>query len=279
MGLSVMMVGAALEERRRLERGLAAAITRAELAREEAQVARQAAEEASRAKSMFLANMSHELRTPLNAVIGFSQTMQEEVFGPLGNAKYSEYAGLISKAGGHLLDLINDILDMSRIEAGKYDLRCEPVDAAALLHECVRLVEDSAESAGLSLNVYVEPGTALQADRRALKQILLNLLSNAVKFTPKDGHIEARAWRGADGVTLSVRDSGVGIPAGQLARAGNPFTQFHQSSGRQGTGLGLALVRSLVQLHGGSLNIESKEGAGTCVTVTIPATAATRAAA
>jgi len=280
LGLSVMLIGAALDERRRLELGLAAAIGRAELAREEAQVAREAAENASRAKSMFLANMSHELRTPLNAVIGFSETMQLEAFGPLGSPKYGEYAGLIAKAGAHLLDLINDILDMSRIEAGKLELHREAVDLTGLARECASLMADAAKRGGLSLEARLPAAhLMLHADRRALKQILLNLLSNAVKFTPEGGRVEIGLECGEGEVSLYVRDSGIGIPADALSRAGNPFVQFHPHSGKQGTGLGLALVRSLAQLHGGAMRIESAAGQGTSVTITLPAHQPARAAA
>ena len=280
LGLSVMLVAAALEERRRLEFGLAAAIARAELAREEAQFARVSAEEASRAKSMFLANMSHELRTPLNAVIGFAETMQIQAFGPLGSPKYAEYAGLISKAGAHLLDLINDILDMSRIEAGKLELHREAVDLSLLVRECAGLMQDSAKRGQLTLETRVPSAPwMLHADRRALKQILLNLLSNAVKFTPEGGRIEICLSGGEGDVALSVRDSGIGIPAEDLHRAGNPFVQFHPHAGKQGTGLGLALVRSLTQLHGGRMKIDSAAGQGTTVTITLPAAYPSRAAA
>ena len=287
MGLSVVLVGAALEERRRLERGLAAAIDRAEearevalVAREEALIAREVAEEANRAKSMFLANMSHELRTPLNAVIGFSQTMEEETFGPHANAKYKEYSGLIHRAGAHLLEVINDILDMSRIEAGRFELHCENVDAAAIASECVDLMQDAASRGGLTVHAAIgkEP-MLVHADRRALKQIMLNLLGNAVKFTLHGGRIDVSLARVDNGVTISVRDTGIGIPAAKLQNAGSPFMQFHEGTGRQGTGLGLALVRSLTGMQGGSFHIESREGAGTVVTVTLPDSESTRAAA
>jgi len=287
MGLSVILVGAALEERRGLERGLAAAIDRAEearevalVAREEALIAREVAEEASRAKSMFLANMSHELRTPLNAVIGFSQTMEEETFGPHANPKYREYSGLIHRAGAHLLEVINDILDMSRIEAGKFELRCESVDAAAVATDCVAMMQDAASRGGLTIHAAIgkEP-MLVHADRRALKQILLNLLGNAVKFTLSGGRIDVSVAPSDGGVTISVRDTGIGIPAAKLQNAGSPFMQFHEGTGRQGTGLGLALVRSLTGMQGGSFHIESREGAGTVVTVTLPDSESTRAAA
>jgi len=284
---SVVLVGAVLEERRRAQQNLAAAMERAELAREEALaarqeafVAREAAMEANRSKSMFLANMSHELRTPLNAVIGFSQTMQDEVFGPLGNERYKEYSGLIAKAGAHLLDLINDILDMSRIEAGKFEIHLEPLDVVPLVGECVGLMKDTALQAGLTLTFGKPAGpVAIHADPRALKQILLNLLANAVKFTPSGGQVEVNITRLPGEIELVVCDNGIGIPSDKVPRAGDPFVQFHQKSGKQGAGLGLALVRSLAQMHGGTVRIESREGEGTLVAVSLPAAIPNKAAA
>ena len=273
IGFSVVLVGAALNERRRLEEGLSAATLRAQTAREEAIVAKEAAEKANRMKSMFLATMSHELRTPLNAVIGFSQLMEEETFGPLGSPRYREYTGLVQKAGRHLLDLINDILDMSKIEAGKFELHREKIDLRLLIGECAMLMYERAKQGGILLeeNVPAEP-LLVDADRRAIKQILLNLLSNAVKFTPEGGRVTMRAVSSGRSVALSVEDTGVGIPADQLYRLGNPFVQLrnHAGSTHEGTGLGLALVRSLAELHGGQLRIESAEGRGTTVTVEIP---------
>ena len=273
IGFSVVLVGAALNERRRLEEGLSAATERAQAAREEAIVAKEAAEKANRMKSMFLATMSHELRTPLNAVIGFSQLMEEETFGPLGSPRYREYTGLVQKAGRHLLDLINDILDMSKIEAGKFELHRERIDVRVLVNECSMLMRERAKQAGIALQEEV-PSEPLQvdADRRAVKQILLNLLSNAVKFTPEGGRVVTRAIQAGHTVSISVEDTGVGIPADQLYRLGNPFVQLRNNAGstHEGTGLGLALVRSLAEMHGGQLRIESVEGRGTTVTVEIP---------
>jgi two-component system cell cycle sensor histidine kinase PleC len=273
IGFSVVLVGAALNERRRLEEGLSAATARAQAAREEAIVAKEAAEKASRMKSMFLATMSHELRTPLNAVIGFSQLMEEETFGPLGSPRYVEYTGLVQKAGRHLLDLINDILDMSKIEAGKFELHRERIDVRLMVSECAMLMRERAKRGAILLQEEV-PSEPLQvdADRRAIKQILLNLLSNAVKFTPEGGRVITRAVQSGHTVCLSVEDTGVGIPADQLYRLGNPFVQLRNNAGstHEGTGLGLALVRSLAEMHGGQLRIESVEGRGTTVTVEIP---------
>jgi len=274
VSFSVVLVGAALNERRRLEDGLSAATERAEIAKEEAIVAREAAEKANRMKSMFLATMSHELRTPLNAVIGFSQLMEGETFGPLGDPHYHEYSGLIQKAGLHLLDLINDILDMSKIEAGKFELHRQTFDIRTAIEECVVLMRERARQGGIQL---VEDVTStrleVEADPRAIKQILLNLLSNAVKFTPAGGKVTARAVETGGVLFLSVSDTGVGIPADQLYRLGNPFVQLRNNAGstHEGTGLGLALVRSLAEMHGGQLRIESVENKGTTVTVEIPA--------
>jgi signal transduction histidine kinase len=272
IGFSVILVGSALEERRRLERGLASAIGRAELAREEALVARDVSEKANRAKSMFLANMSHELRTPLNAVIGFAEIMQAEMFGPLGDAHYREYTGLIQGAGRHLLDLINDILDMSKIEAGKLELERERIAIGPLVGECIELVSERAAQGELELVADLAAAPIIEADRRAMKQIMLNLLSNAIKFTPPGGRVEVSARIAGAKLVLSVTDTGVGIPSDQIYRLGNPFVQLRNNAGSSqvGTGLGLALVRGLVGLHRGTLKIESAEGKGTTASIEIP---------
>jgi signal transduction histidine kinase len=273
-GLSVVLVGAALEEQKRLSKRLASAIVSAENSREEAIVARDAAVKASRSKSMFLANMSHELRTPLNAVIGFADLMHSAVFGPLGDARYTEYTRHIKHAGQHLLALINDVLDMSRIEAGKMELEFRDFSIDAKIRDCIELMQERAAQASIELAADLPPGTlTIHADQRALRQILLNLLSNAIKFTPENGRVVARA-RIVDGrLTLSVRDTGVGIPDDRIDDLGNPFVQLRATAGEShsGTGLGLALVKSLAELHGGTLRIESAMGIGTIVTVEIPA--------
>ena len=273
MGFSVILTGAALAERRRLEEGLAAAIVRAEASREEALVARDAADKASRAKSMFLATMSHELRTPLNAIIGFSELTHGEAFGPVGNERYREYADLILRAGRHLLSLINDVLDMSKIEAGKYDLQHQSLDICGVIRECRELMADRARERAVMLIEEV-PAQCLwaDADHRALKQILLNLVSNAIKFTPRDGKVTIGARYEGDTFVLWVRDTGVGIPPDQLSRLGNPFVQIRNNAGasHEGTGLGLALVRALAELHRGSFRIESTLGRGTTASVVMP---------
>lgn len=273
LSFTVTLVGAALDERRWLERRMAEAVERAEEAREEAVVAKDAAETASRTKSMFLANMSHELRTPLNAVIGFSEVMQGEMYGPMGNERYRGYARMIHEAGAHLLELINDVLDMSKIEAGKFEIERRRIDMRSVLRDCVTLMHDRADEASVALIVNT-PNSPLwiNADRRALKQILLNLISNGVKFTPAGGEVRISATLETGRCVLSVRDTGVGIPAEAIERLGNPFVQLRADAAHshQGTGLGLALVRALTEMHEGTMHIESREGAGTTVTIELP---------
>jgi two-component system cell cycle sensor histidine kinase PleC len=218
--------------------------------------------------------MSHELRTPLNAIIGFSEVLKQQMFGSLGNSCYVEYANDIYQSGTHLLDLINDILDMSKIEAGKYDLRCEEVDLDEVVESSLRLVQLRAREAALTIDRMLggEP-LSLVADRRALKQILVNLLSNAVKFTPAGGRITIAAETREDRVCLRVSDTGIGIPPEHLARLGHPFEQVRpaaESQPQAGTGLGLALVKALVGLHGGLMHIDSAVGVGTVVHVELP---------
>jgi PAS domain S-box-containing protein len=240
---------------------------------EELNAARERAEAASHTKSRFLANMSHELRTPLNAIIGFSDILSREMFGPLGNERYSEYAKLINESGAMLLDLINDLLDMSKIEAGKFELHYENVAVSEAITSSVRLVLRRAEEKGVAISTKVEPdGVVLRADQRAFKQIMLNLLSNAVKFTEPGGRIQVEAIEDAGRMRLTVRDTGIGIPAGVLPRLARPFEQASNDPSRAhgGSGLGLALVKSLTQLHGGEFAIASEEGHGTEVIVTLP---------
>ncbi len=230
------------------------------------------AEEANQAKSKFLANMSHELRTPLNAIIGFSEIMQSGMFGPLGAEKYQEYCTDIHSSGKYLLDVINDILDMSKIEAGRMRLDFEDLSLDALLAESMRVVSARAEEKNVALGARIAPDLHLRADRRALKQIALNLLSNAVKFTPAGGEITVRGRATDHCVVLSIADTGIGIAADALTRLGRPFEQVesHITKNYQGSGLGLAIAKSLVELHGGSMRIRSALGKGTIVTVRLP---------
>ncbi|MEI9995740.1 MAG: PAS domain-containing sensor histidine kinase [Rhizomicrobium sp.] len=235
--------------------------------------ARDAAEGANRAKSSFLANMSHELRTPLNAIIGFSEVMTREMFGPVGSAKYLEYSRLIHESGNHLLELINSVLDMSKIEAGKLDLFEEVFDLEETAEAAIRFVKLHAERAGVALKLGVAPGARMVfADKRAIKQMLINLLTNGVKFTPRGGDVRVRATLDHRGIEIAVADSGVGISAKDLERLGRPFEQVEGEHVRskEGTGLGLALVKALAALHGGEATLESTLGEGTTVRIRLP---------
>ncbi|MCR9128804.1 MAG: ATP-binding protein [Alphaproteobacteria bacterium] len=236
------------------------------------------AEEANRSKSEFLANMSHELRTPLNAINGFSEIMQGEMFGPLGHERYKDYVADILSSGQHLLSLINDILDMSKIEAGKMQLQPEPLDPGQLIEQCVRIMRARAEEKQIALSVEGDTLPEIEADPRALKQVLLNLMSNAVKFTPEAGKVVVRTFDAADGIVMQVADSGIGISEEDLPRVGRPFEQIENqhSKKHQGSGLGLALSKSLIELHGGTLRIDSVLGKGTTVSFSLPATAIIR---
>ena len=231
------------------------------------------AEAASRSKSEFLANMSHELRTPLNAIIGFSQVMENQMFGPIGAEKYVEYARDICKSGQFLLDVISDILDMSKIEAGRIRLELQKTSIPDILDETIKLVADRAREGKVTILRDAPKKLDIEADRRALKQILINLASNAVKFTPENGQVTVSAALFGNDAVITIADSGIGIPPRDVEKLGRPFeqveNQFTKSKG--GSGLGLAISRSLVELHGGTLAIESEIGMGTKVTVTLPA--------
>ncbi len=230
------------------------------------------AEEANQAKSKFLANMSHELRTPLNAIIGFSEIMELAMFGPLGADKYTEYSRDIRDSGQYLLDVINDILDMSKIEAGGIHLAPETVELDRIVADSLRVVWGRATEKRLTLKSHIDPGIRLKADRRALKQIALNLLSNAVKFTPDGGEVDVRGRLRGGKVTIAIEDNGIGIPKDALRKLGRPFEQVESqlTKRHQGSGLGLAIAKSLAELHGGTMRIRSVLGAGTAVVVRLP---------
>ncbi len=235
--------------------------------------AREAAEEASHAKTRFLANVSHELRTPLNAIIGFSEMLGAEIFGPLADARQREYVQLIHESGSHLLQVVNDILDMSKIESGSFDVVSEPFDLAVLLESVRQMMALQADERGLALRLQLAAGLPeIVADRRACKQILINLLSNAVKFTDKGGTIALGARLEGSGVAIFVRDTGIGIAEKDIPRLGTPFVQADSGYDRrhEGTGLGLSVVKGLTELHGGTMRIESRLGEGTCVTISLP---------
>jgi PAS domain S-box-containing protein len=242
---------------------------------QELREASETAEMANRAKSKFLANMSHELRTPLNAIIGFSEIMRDELFGPLGSQRYTEYAKDINDSGAHLLSVIDDILDISKIEAGRYPIEEQDLDLAEVLRWSIEIVRphttDKRQAIGLAIPSDLP---LLNADIRAIRQIMLNLLSNASKFTPHYGHIDITVrLRADDTLELAVSDSGIGIPADKLDEVMEPFGQVDDSTARQhgGTGLGLPITKSLIEMHGGSFRLDSVMGKGTTATLTFPA--------
>jgi signal transduction histidine kinase len=236
--------------------------------------AKDAAERADRSKTEFLATMSHELRTPLNAILGFSDMMVCEVIGPLGSERYRSYAQDIHASGSHLLDIINDVLDLSKAVAGKLELSEDWFDARGTVEAACRLVRSRIAEANVHLAVVLPQGELmLYADERKLKQMLLNLLSNAYKFTPPGGRIDCTVTVDAAEIVFAVTDTGIGIPAFELDRVQQPFVQVDSSMSREheGTGLGLALVKAMAELHGGLLLLESEEGIGTTASIIFPA--------
>ena len=235
--------------------------------------AKEAAESAYASRTRFLANMSHELRTPLNAIIGFSQMIQQQLLGPVGNKKYLDYIGGIRESGEHLLSLINDILDMSKIEIGKYEIQGEEINLGKLIRLVLHMMEGRAHEGQVRLICDdIAEDIQIMADRRALMQIMLNLMSNAVKFTDENGTVEVRCGKTPGGAFITVRDTGIGIPEDKIHTVTMPFEQVDSELTRkhEGTGLGLAITKELVELHGGALEIDSVVGVGTTVTVLLP---------
>jgi len=264
-----------LVRRRHAEMGLIAARQEAERNAEVMHAAMLGAEAANRAKTEFLANMSHELRTPLNAILGFSEVLENGIAGPL-QSRQMEYVGLVRQSGGHLLHVINEILDLARIDAGKLELDEEVVDPRRLVDQCLATVKDCAAAGLLGLSAEIGRDVpALMADRTRLMEILLNLLSNAIKFTELGGSVTLEARQAPDGgVAFVVRDTGSGMTAAEIEIAFEPFGQVDAGLSRRhaGTGLGLPLARKLTELHGGLLVVDSEKGRGTTVTVLLPPT-------
>ena len=233
--------------------------------------ARRKAEQEASLKSDYLADLSHEIRTPLGALIGFADAMKAETFGPLGSEKYTEYVGLIHKSGEHLLDLVSGLLDLSKIEAQRYEIHPEPVDLTELVEDCVGIIGVSAREAGLDLSTDSQLDQLVAVDPRTIKQILLNLLSNAVKFT-EHGGIRVKLHHDPHNIWISVTDTGIGMSAAQLASVGQRFRQAHREGvrGAKGTGLGLALCDGLARVHDGELRLTSAEGEGSTATLRLP---------
>ncbi len=235
--------------------------------------AKNSVERAYAAKTQFLANMSHELRTPLNAIIGFSEMIQRQLLGPIGTEKYLEYIDGIRESGEHLLDLISDILDMSKIEAGKYELSLENFNIAKLIRMAVHMMEGRALDSNIKIDVALDnEGLQIVADRRAIMQMVLNLLSNAVKFSKQNGRVTISLHERDNYISIKVADTGIGIPANKLANITQPFEQAecHYTREHEGSGLGLAITKELTEIHGGTLHIESTIDVGTTVTIRVP---------
>lgn len=282
IGIDISPLKETEENIMRSERQMRSIVT--ELERSEQQAAdlaakynseRMRAEEASSAKSGFLANMSHELRTPLNAINGFSEIMVQQMYGPLGDKRYHTYAADILDSGRHLLELINGVLDMAKVEAGKFKIYPKPMDLHETIDQAMRLVCGRAEEKSIKIETDLGDATDIIGDNRAIKQIMINLLSNAIKFTAEGGHILIQIQNNLNDVSIRVIDNGMGIPAEHLPRLARPFEQVENEHAKanQGTGLGLALCRSFAEMHGGELTITSEVGVGTMVSVNLPRTA------
>lgn len=259
--------------------GIMQDITQTHLHEKALREAKEAAERAYATKSQFLANMSHELRTPLNAIIGFSEMIQQQLLGPIGNDRYLDYIKGIRESGEHLLDLVTDILDMSKIEAGKYELDLTTFNIVKVLRLAIHMMEGRAIDSNIKINVHLRSDEIMMtADRRAVMQMMLNLLSNAVKFSHENGEIDIECLAIGDHVTLRIKDRGIGIPANKLGTITNPFEQVANQYTRshEGSGLGLAITKELAELHGGSIHIESAVNVGTTVTIRLPQTTVRR---
>ena len=255
-------------------RGTGTEITKRKLSEESLRAALTDAERANQAKSEFLATMSHEFRTPLNAILGFSEMMRAQYFGPLGSNNYEEYANDIHRSGEHMLSLVNDVLDIAAIEAGKRTMVKESIAIDEVLKVSLRNLQKAAEKDSIRLSLEISDDLpSLYADKRSVTQIFLNLLSNAIKFTEPDGTITVSAIAVDKKVIVKVSDTGIGISADRLPKITEPFSQSEADpyKAQDGTGLGLSIVEALVSAHGGKLNIESEVGEGTIVTVTFPA--------
>jgi signal transduction histidine kinase len=281
-GAGLLLIGALLGRLKRSVRETQALADLAQQRNSELLVAKTEAERANHAKSEFLANMSHELRTPLNAIIGFSDVMSRQLLGPLGSDKYRIYADDIGNSGKHLLQIINDVLDMAKIEAGRGELTLATCDIGEIVAACLRMVSERAEAGQIMLATESAGDLPpLIADERALRQVLLNLLSNAVKFTRPGGCVTVATAAAESGLVITVADTGIGIAEQDLAHVLEPFAQADGGLARnfEGTGLGLPIARALMALHGGSLELASAAGVGTTVTLRLPATCFQRQAA
>ena len=252
-----------------------ALIAELETANANSDEARRKAEEANLAKSRFLATMSHELRTPLNAILGFSEVMKNEIFGAHANTAYKEYSSDIHGSGQHLLNLINEILDLSRIEAGRYELNEEAISLMGVVDDCRHMLAMRAKAKGQTIRELAEPELPrVWADERAIRQVVLNILSNAIKFTPQGGEISIKiGWTAAGGQYVTVTDTGPGIPENEIPIVMQSFGRGSLAikTAEQGSGLGLPIVKGLIELHGGGFHLKSKPRAGTEVTITLPA--------